>query len=196
MLKISLFAEDRGHEIVLNALVERVLESYELQAKVRLVSVRGGFGRVQTELDQYIKDLLSYDRGLPDLVIVATDANCHGANARRKELKVAEAVRPRVIYAIPDPHIERWLLRDPAAFKAVLGVPCQTVQQKCNRDRYKKLLIDSVRSANAVPLLGGMEYAEDIVKNMDLDHAADSDFGDFLQELHTRARLWKQARGK
>jgi len=125
MRKISLFAEDRGHEIVLKALVKRVLAIYEVQAKIQLVSVRGGFGRVLTELEQYVKDLLSYDCGLPDLVIVATDANCHGANARRKTFqKVVEPIQAQIIYAIPDPHIERWLLRDPAAFKAVLGKPC------------------------------------------------------------------------
>jgi hypothetical protein len=194
MRRISLFAEDRGHEIVLKALVERVLAGHTVLAKIQLVSVRGGFGQVQKELDRYIKDLLTFDCGLPDLVIVATDANCHGANARRKTFqKVVEPICPQTIYAIPDPHIERWLLRDPAAFKAVLGEPCQTVQQKCDRDRYKKLLIDSVRAAGASPLLGGMEYAEDIVKNMDLNRRDDMDgFGDFLDSLHAHVRLWGQ----
>ncbi len=194
MRKISLFAEDRGHEIVLKALVERVLASHEVHAIIRLVSVRGGFGRVQKELQQYVRDLISFRSELPDLVIVVTDANCHGVNARRQSFqKVAEPIQAQIIYAIPDPHIERWLLRDPAAFKAVLGVPCQTVQQKCDRDRYKKLLIDSVRDAGAAPLLGGLEYAEDIVNNMDLDSPSDDrDFCEFLEELHTRVRLWKQ----
>jgi hypothetical protein len=194
MRRISLFAEDRGHEIVLTALVERVLASYEVQAKIQLVSVRGGFGRVQTELDQYVKDLLRFACGLPDLVIVATDANCHGANARRKTFqKVVEPIQPQIIYAIPDPHIERWLLRDPAAFKAALGAPCQTVQQKCGRDRYKKLLIDSVNAAGARPLLGGLEYAEDIVNNMDLNRVDVIDgFGAFLESLHAHVRLWGQ----
>jgi hypothetical protein len=194
MRNISLFAEDRGHEVVLKAVVKRVLASHEVQAKIRLVSVRGGFGRVLAELEQYVKDLLSYDCGLPDLVIVATDANCHGANARRKTFQqVVEPIQAQTLYAIPDPHIERWLLRDPAAFKAALGIACQTVQQKCGRDRYKKLLIDSVRDAGVVPLLGGLEYAEDIIAKMDLGSASDDrDFGDFLQEVHARARLWKQ----
>ena len=193
MRRISLFAEDRGHEVVLEAIISRVFASHDVQAKLQLVSVRGGFGRVQAELERYVKDLLSYRSGLPDLVIVATDANCHGTKARCQVFReVVEPIQDRTIYAIPDPHIERWLLRDPAAFKAVLGTPCQTVQQKCDRDRYKKLLIDSVRNAGAVPLLGGLEYAEDIVREMDLSVPShDHDFADFLQELHARARLWK-----
>jgi hypothetical protein len=131
---------------------------------------------------------------LPDLVIVATDANCHGARARCQTFrKVAEPIQDRTIFAIPDPHVERWLLRDPAAFKAVLGTPCQIVQQKCDRDRYKKLLIDSVRGAGAIPLLGGLEYAEDIVKNMELNSIDDIDgFGGFLESLYAHVRLWEQ----
>ena len=193
MRSISLFAEDRGHEIVLKTMVECVLANRAVQAKIRLVSVRGGFGRVQTELRQYVKELQGLRSTLPDLVIVATDANCLGAKSRCQTLRsVAEPIQDRVIYAIPDPHIERWLLRDPAAFKAVLGTPCQTIQQKCDRDRYKRLLIESVRNAGAVPLLGGLEYAEDIVRQMDLTVVGhDDDFTNFLQELHACARLWK-----
>jgi hypothetical protein len=193
MRSISLFAEDRGHEIVLKTMVECVLAAHAVKATIRVVSVRGGFGRVQKELEQYVKDLLAFRSELPDLVIVATDANCLGAKARCQSLRtVTDPVQDKVVYAIPEPHIERWLLRDPAAFKAVLGAPCQTVQQKCDRDRYKKLLIDSVRSAGAVPLLGGLEYAEDIVRKMDLNTTShDGDFNDFVQELHSRARLWE-----
>jgi len=194
MRSISLFAEDRGHEIVLKTIVERVLADHVVEAKIRLVSVRGGYGRVQVELGRYVKDLLAFRDMLPDLVIVATDANCHGAKARRQELRsVVEPIQDRVIFAIPDPHIERWLLRDSAAFKAVLGTSCQTVQQKCDRDRYKKLLIDSVRNAGANPLLGGLEYAEDIIRQMDLTiHGADEDFIEFLQQLFTYVRPWEQ----
>ena len=194
MRKISLFAEDRGHEVVLKALVERTLASHGIKADIRLVSVRGGFPQVQVELEQYLNDLLHFRSGLPDLLIVATDANCHGAKSRCQTFrKAAEPVQDRTIYAIPDPHIERWLLRDPAAFKSVLGAPCQTVQQKCDRDRYKKLLIDSVRDAGVIPLLGGLEYAEDIVKSMNLNHVGGNDgFNDFLQSLHSHVRLWEQ----
>lgn len=194
MLNISLFVEDRGHEDVLRAVVTRVLASHAVQFKFQPVSVRGGFGTVQTELDQYVKELLHFHSILPDLIIIATDANCHGASRRRQEFrKVVELIQDRVIFAIPDPHIERWLLRDPSAFKAVLGKPCQTVQQKCDRDRYKKLLRDSVRSAGVVPIVGGLEYAEDIINHMDFDHVDNIDgFGDFLESLQTRARLWKR----
>jgi len=197
MRRISLFAEDSGHEAVLVPLIIRVAEQYRVEVKVRPVSVRGGFPRVAAELDQYVKELLRFREALPDLVVVATDANCDGFGRRREQLvEPAKPIVDHVAYAVPDPHIERWLLRDPAAFKAVLGVPCDPPDQKCERDRYKKLLIQAVCAAGATPLLGGLEYAEDIVGHMDLGPTTwNDDFGDFLQQLHARFRLWTNAEG-
>ena len=74
------------------------------------------------------------------------DANCQGYLKRRQELEPAvEYCGCKVVYAIPDPHIERWLLLDSAAFKAVLGRGCDAPKQKCERKRYKRLLLDAVR---------------------------------------------------
>jgi hypothetical protein len=193
MRKVSLFAEDFGHEAVIAPLVRRVAAQCGAEVAVRSVSVRGGFGLVQTELAEYVADLLKYKESLPDLIVVATDANCTGYIHRRKILQgITEEIRDRVVYAIPDPHVERWLLRDPAAFKAVLGKPCKLPKEKCGRDRYKKLLVEAVRDTGAAPPLGGMEYAGDIVEQMDLRPTAENDdFGSLLQELHARIRLWK-----
>jgi len=195
MRRISLFAEDFGHEAVLVPLIVRVADQYGVEVKVRPVSVRAGFPRVAAELSQYVKDLLRFRETLPDLVVVATDANCGGFRQRRADLaEPAKLICDHVVYAVPDPHIERWLLRDPAAFKAVLGVACDPPDQKCDRDRYKNLLIHAVCDAGATPLLGGLEYAEDIVGHMDLGPTTrGDDFGDFLQELHGRFRLWTAA---
>jgi hypothetical protein len=193
MRKVSLFAEDFGHEAVIAPLARCVAAQYGTEVAVRSVSVRGGFGCVQTELKDYVADLMKYKESLPDLIVVATDANCTGYIPRLRNLQgITEKIRDRVVYAVPDPHVERWLLRDPAAFKAVLGKPCKLPKEKCGRDRYKKLLVEAVRDAGTTPLLGGMEYAGDIVGQMDLRPTAESgDFGSLLQELHARFRLWK-----
>jgi len=197
MRRIDLFAEDAGHEAVLVPLLQRVAERYGVRIKVRSVSVRGGYGKVETELKEYVKDLLKYQQDLPDLVVVATDANCSGFQQRRKRLQgTIESIRDIVAFAVPDPHVERWLLRDPSAFKAALGRSCRQPDQKCDRNRYKALLRDAVREAGAAPLLGGLEHAEDIVQHMDLDPTSrNDDFGEFLQELHARFRRWTPASG-
>jgi hypothetical protein len=195
MRSISLFAEDFGHEAVLVPMIGRIAAKYGVEAKVRPVSVRGGFPRVAAELEEYVRALLTYRESLPDLVVVATDANCQGFRARRESLQeTVRLIEDRVIYAVPDPYVERWLLRDPAAFKAVLGIACKVPDQKCDHERYKSLLIQAVRAAGAAPLFGGMEYAEDMVHHMNLSPTTkDDDFCAFLQDLHARFRGWAQS---
>ncbi len=60
---------------------------------------------------------------------------------------VVEDYDPITIYAIPDPHLERWLLLDSAAFKHVLGRGCSAPDQKCEKERYKQLLIQAILEA-------------------------------------------------
>jgi hypothetical protein len=198
MRRIDLFAEDAGHEAVLLPLLQRVAEQYGVELKIRAVSVRGGYGKVATELREYVRDLLKYQQDLPDLVVVATDANCSGFQQRRKRLQETIAsIRDRMVFAVPDPHIERWLLRDPSAFKAALGRSCRQPDQKCDRGRYKALLRDAIREAGAAPLLGGLEHAQDIVGHMNLGPTSrDDDFGEFLQQLHARFRRWGEEHGR
>jgi hypothetical protein len=196
MPRISVFAEDYGHEAFLRPVLERIAAEYDVPVTVTPFSVRGGFGKVAEELKEYVRDLLGYRENLPDLVIVATDANCEGFKKRRKQFQeTAEPIHDRLVFAVPDPHVERWLLLDSAAFKQVLGKACTAPDQKCNRDRYKSLLARAVVDSGATPLLGGMEYAEDIVRAMDFDRVQreDESLGALLEELHSRFRAWHAA---
>ena len=52
------------------------------------------------------------------VVVGATDANCHGFRERVRRIDPENPPTP-VVLAVPDPHVERWLLLDGAAFKAV-----------------------------------------------------------------------------
>jgi hypothetical protein len=194
MHEIILFAEDYGHEHVVRALVKRVASEFKLDVHVRPVSVRGGSGYVETELKEYVGALMKLREPIPDLVIVATDSNCQGIAERLKRLKQhTQPLTDRVIFAVPDPHIERWVLLDPAAFKTVLGTPCRLPDQKCNRDRYKDLLVQAVSDAGQTPLLGGMEYAEDIIHEMDLrKRKRQHELDDFLIDLRAQCNRWKQ----
>ncbi len=103
----------------------------------------------------------------------------------------------QVVLAVPDPHIERWLLLDSAAFKAVLGKGCEAPDFKCDRDRYKKLLAQAVSMAGLTPLIGGLEHARDIVGSMDFSRmtrkGGDKVLGRFLQELQKVFKDWAQS---
>lgn len=195
MPEIALFVEDAGHEAVIKSLVFRFASLYQIEVKLNLYSVRGGHGKVINELRQFLRDVERGTLRLPDLLIVAIDANCRGYSEKYGEIKSITdefSLTSITICAIPDPHIERWLLLDSAAFKTVLGKGCQAPNQKCERDRYKRLLIEAVRNTGRTPLLGGMEHAENLMNAIDLDRiiTTDDSFGRFIQELHRQFKQW------
>lgn len=186
MVRIVLFVEDFGHEEVLTSLVRRLAHELGVTVRVDPRSTTGG-SRMTVELRQFLRELDACREALPDALIVARDANCKGFQARRKELArlVPDHLAPLVIYAIPDPHVERWLLLDSAAFKQAVGRGCAAPDQKCEKDRYKVLLRQAVREAGLSPLLGGLEHADSIVSSFDLAklEAVDNAFGKLLQDL-------------
>jgi hypothetical protein len=83
-------------------------------------------------------------------------------------------------------------LLDSAAFKDILGKACKTPAYKCDRDRYKQLLIDAVMDAGATPILRGLAHTEDIVNRMNFDRieSCEPSFGDLLKELRSKFNMW------
>lgn len=170
MHKIVLFVEDNGHKQFIEALMKPMIERYNLEIEYKFDSTVGRHGAVIIGLKQYIRDMKHSKKGVPDLLIVATDGNCKGFQGRKQEIENAvKGFDNELICAIPDPHIERWLLLDSAAFKKVLGKGCSAPTQKCERDLYKRLLLEAVRQAGIDPPLRGIEYTDRIVNAMNLE---------------------------
>ena len=190
MREVALFVEDNAHQKVVGALLRRLADESELTVRLDWRSAVGGRGRVVQELKRYLRDLTTQG-GQPDLIVVATDANCIGLQQRIREIDASAAVS-RVVLAVPDPHIERWLLLDGAAFKSVFGKGSDAPDRKCDRGRYKHQLFEAIRATGVVPLLGGIQYAEDIVRRMNIENAARADpsFGHFVNELRRVFRQW------
>lgn len=186
--RIAAFVEDFAHRQVIGPLVARVADELGTAVSIEWRNARRGHGQVVQELKLYLRDL-TRQGGLPDFVLIGTDANCKGYNGRRGQLPLDDCPVPAVV-AIPDPHIERWLLLDGAACKAALGQGCQAPDHKCARDRYKQTLIRTVLDAGITPSLGGIEFAEDIVQAIDLERAAraDASLKHFLDELRAALR--------
>jgi hypothetical protein len=179
MIDVLLFAEDDAQERFIGTLAHRIAEERGVELRLRKRSGRGGFGNVLADLKSFSAMCERRPDQAPDLVIVAVDANCTGWNARRDQVEqsVSQRLQERLVVAIADPHVERWFLLDGAAFRDVLGHGCQAPDQKCEKDRYKELLINAVKGAGIDPLLGGLEYAEDLAKQMNLGRAANADQG-------------------
>jgi hypothetical protein len=133
MREISMFVEDHAHYRFLEALIFRLAEEHGVPVTLNWQNVRRGHGAVLRELKQYFRDMHRGHHGLPDLVLIATDANCNRMAERLKQLHAITDKFPtlQIAYAIPDPHIERWFLLDAAAFKAVFGQGCPAPDEKC-----------------------------------------------------------------
>jgi hypothetical protein len=192
MREIALFVEDYAHRQVIGALVQRIAEESDVAIQLDWRNAVGGHGKVITELNNYMRDLRRQGDLRPDLIVVATDANCKGLNERMREISGRDEPAPMIL-AIPDPHIERWLLLDGAAFKNVFGKGCAAPDQKCDRDRYKQRLIEAIHATGTIPILGGIEYAEDIVQQININRVAQADrsFRRFVEELHDMFQSWQ-----
>lgn len=170
--EITLFCEDSFHEKFIGALLRRFGDEYGVGVKSTFLSAQGGLSRMHGEFKAFLRDLEGERQGLPDSVILVVDANCLGYNGRKALMEGAlehyPALKRLVCYAIPDPHIERWMLVDPRAFQAVFNRGCTLPAIKCAKDEYKKLLRKEIRVSGIEAPLGGEEFAEDVVMAMDL----------------------------
>jgi hypothetical protein len=190
-LLVDLFAEDQAHEQFMGALIRRLAKEYGKDVEVHMRSARGGHGRAITELNQYQRSFEKYPGLLvvPDVLVVAIDANCKRLSAARKEILAAlnERFRNLAAIACPDPHVERWYVADPGSFKTVVGVAPKCARRKCERKYYKNILSRAVADAGHVPTLGGIEFAQDLVDAMDIDRAAKTDrsLKAFIDDMRT-----------
>lgn len=199
MPDVALFGEDQGHETFLSALINRLSNEHNIPVNLKTYSSRGGLTRVHYEFNKFLSDVSKLRIQRPHLIVLATDSNCMGYLKRRQQMEeVANAfgdLREVVCYAIPDPHVERWMLVDSHAFKEAVGKGCQPLPKvKCAKDEYKKLLEDEIRKAGKTPLLGGFEYADDIVAQIDLARAekTEASLEKTLKDLKGRFNQWKQ----
>jgi hypothetical protein len=190
--RVHVWCEDRGHESVVRALVERIAKQLGVRVDIETKTGEGGAGRAITEFKAWQR---AVQRGLlggtPDLVIVVVDANSVGARARHAELQgaIIDGIFPHVAIGCPDPHIEAWLLLDVAAFRLVTGSPPLAHQPRPGEDH--KALYQSSVAASGIPLLTGpMELAPDIIARMEIDKMAamDRSLASFLSDVRAALR--------
>ena len=196
MPEVALFCEDSFHEKLVGAMLARFEKEYDIQIQPRFFSARGGLPRMHGEFKDFLRDLSRGHQSLPDALIVVADANCLGYNDRKQDLQRTLEFYPPlqnlVSYCIPDPHIERWMLADSSSFQHVFGRGCTLPAIKCAKDEYKKLLRKEIRDSGRDSLLGGEEFAEDIVEHMDLDRmeVQEPSLGHFLKALKALFNRW------
>jgi len=196
-IRICYFLEDRAQEGFIKALVERIITEEGLPREGLIHDIRSArYGsRIIQEFRRFLKDMRRTDEPVPDLFVVAVDGNCKGYNERvsqlRKLLKDTDHFKERIVFAVPDPHIERWYLLDQKALKEATGLARapDMPAYKCKKDYYKQVLRDALRELQ--PLLGGVEFAERIARamtNLESLGQHDAGFARFISDLREQAR--------
>jgi hypothetical protein len=190
-IRVHLFAEDNAHEKLLCPMIARIAREENRNIDIRVMSARGGHGKVLSELDLF-QDTRRAGQTMPDILVVGIDANCQGfAQARQEILDHLRAeFAEMAVIACPNPHIERWYLADAVSFHEVVGGAAPSVKEKCQRDHFKRLLAEAVRKTGRAPTLGGIEFADELAGQMDYFRAGKTDpaIKHFVEDLRAKFR--------
>ncbi len=172
-LVVELFGEDAAHEAFLVPFVKRLATEEGTLLEPRVRSAVGGHARALHEFNLFQKLVLSGHSPMPDLIVVCIDANCNKYDRARKDVadRVDSSISDRVVVGCPDPHVERWYMADPESFASVVGAQPPVTRRKCARDAYKSALTNTICQAGLLAPLGGIEFAPELVANMDLYRA-------------------------
>lgn len=191
-LAVDLFAEDRAHEEFLRSLILRIGRAENSPLSLRVRAARGGHPLVLQALRAYRSAIENRGLGCPDVLVVGIDANCSRYGPARAAIVevLGPALESCAAVACADPHVERWYLADPDSFEEVVGVRPRAERRKCKRDRYKQLLLNAVQKGGHETLLGGIEFASDLVEAMDLFRAGrtEASLKHFISEFQSQLR--------
>lgn len=194
-LRADLFVEDVAHQKLLEPLIWRVAQEESSIVRCQIRSARGGHPRAIREFKLYQQGLTNGVLGAtsPDLIVVAIDSNCSTLSQTRDEINHATNLdyQHLLICACPDPHIERWYMADMDSFHRVIGYRPNLGKVKCERDYYKQILGQAIKKGGHPAPLGGIEFASELAKDMDLYQAGKSDASlkAFLDDLRNKLKM-------
>lgn len=194
-LRADLFVEDVAHRILLVSLIERIAREENSTVRCRIRSAQGGHPKAINEFKLYQQSLNKNDLKLaaPDLIVVAIDSNCSTLHKKRNEIESATKAEYQhlLVCACPDPHIERWYMADLDSFYRIIGYRPALGRVKCQRDYYKQTLGQAIKRGGNPATLGGIEFASELVKEMNIYKAgkADPSLKAFLDDLRNKLRI-------
>jgi len=118
-LLVGFFVEDVAQINFIVSLVRRVASDLDptLDIQDRALNATGGRARVLAELRGFLQDVRS-GHILPDALVIAMDCDCQRRARVAQELDrvVADVnVAGCTVFALPEPHIERWYMAGRAA---------------------------------------------------------------------------------
>lgn len=199
-VEIVLFLEDPAHESFLTVLVVRIAEDSGIDpARIKPVvrNATGGKGQVISSYSKFLRDVAA-GRLSASRIVVAIDSDCQPLREVLTRIaRVGEHMgfRGAIIGAVPVPHIEKWYMVDPDAFRAGTGgADIPTIPFRCESDYYKSALIEALARFGITAPLAAAPYGADIAAALDLEKArrTDASFDAFYTDL--RAALISEVR--
>ncbi len=182
-IKIGYFLEDVAHRAFITAFVKRLLKHKygdDLQVEGDIFCESGGSKEINSFrafLKEWKKDS---DISLPyHSLVIGHDCNCKGKETIKKKFSkpASKAGYPedRIIYALPDPYIERWYLADPRAFLETIEgneppgeIPY--VHKKGKQTFYKDKMQETLWKNGIGSSLAGAELGDRIAELVDIIH--------------------------
>lgn len=200
---IAFFLEDRAHETFFKAFVTRIAADINIPS--HLLSYKVITARHGSKVIRELKDTLKLYRRrtapspTPDIFIVAIDGNCKGFREKARQVQTSINIKPtdplfgNIVYAVPDPHIERWYLLDQKAFKDGVGTATGPTlpEYKCKQDYYKNLIREKLAEEHIIARMGGAEYGGEIAMRFSDIYALRRQYNDidyFVDQLLTKLR--------
>ncbi len=201
------YLEDRAHWSLISSLVKRITEELGIERKVveDVRSPNPARLRERNAIKERFRDLVGDIRkGLIrfDIFIVVVDGNREGVQKRRDDFTRilrgktgGEEALSKLVFAIPDPHIEKWYMMDRDAFRTATGAdaPAQHLISNALKLDYKLMLKKAFIDSGIHAIGGGVEYAEDIItaisdinKFKDLEQSCSS----FVTDLREKLQLF------
>ena len=174
-MKIGLFLEDIGHQAFITGLIQKAAGQVKPGAVIEfdVRNAAGGKPRMEASFREYVGDYLKSGYAGYDLVIAAQDTDCRGVPATRNALlHYAQGYGSPMVIAAPDPCIEAWYLADQHAIREVAqAASTPPIPSGCDCAALKTQIRRLFREGGVDSLLGGAEYAADIIAAMNLTRA-------------------------
>ena len=179
---IGYFLEDIAQESFLKALVDKVAKGINVASSLThaVWNAAGGRGQALDQLRRFVRDVQDGRLRPFHILVIAIDGNCCTYQDRKNEIDrivLGSKYSGMYVLALPNPHIERWYLLDPSAFREAIGAKSDPIVPgyKCERGLYKHALRAGFQSHGAPPPFIGTEYAPEIVARMNLYNAGKQD---------------------
>ena len=186
---IGLFMEDIAQGNFITSIISRIASERDLRVTFEIRNATGGIPKMRGELSRFLRDQAQVGSPVFDILIIVQDADfVSEAETKRRIQRQIDRSRYQgeVVVAAPEPYIEAWYLADPISIQAIT-VSSNLIQMPrgiSQKDKYKYELSQAFPSAP----FGGIEYADEIVANMDLYRAGQnvSSLRHFTDDLRSK----------